>query len=187
MRSSALIVLISILLAGCGGGAGNTSGNKTAQNIDLTGKWKIVLNENQSAPYQTSSPDSNNTRIAVSLIQSGTTVQADTNQQIYGGNLACNIAGFNTWAVWGSWQTNRISFSSGQVINDVVTIVVQEGNRNLDSNQAVGSLTFTGTVQPDGTLSGTLTDGCTLTNGSPTTNIQWNATKLSAFPPTTWP
>lgn len=170
-----LAFMALVLLAGC---------NAAKQvNANVAGKWKIVLGENQSAAYQTT--DTTPTAIAISLKQSDSILFADTTQKIWAGNTACKGVSGSWWSLSGGWNPNPIgiaSLDSGLVSVNSVSLNFTEGV----PGSASGQLKLIGTVQSDGSLSGTLTDSCTMTSGNPT-NSTWTAQRLSSYPPVVWP
>lgn len=178
-----LALLVLLFAIGCGGGGGGGSPNPSP-NPNFAGQWKIVLGENQSAVFQ--SVDANDTAIAISLTQSGTFLSTDPNQEIWAGNTACNVpAGW--WYLDGGWNNGILSLDagSGQVSGQTVNLTLTESRGATFAG--TGQLKLNGILHADGSISGTLTDSCILTNGNPTQGVSWAATRISIFPPTSWP
>ena len=159
-------------------------------NVNVAGNWKIVLGENQSAAFQ--SGDTNDSRIALGIAQAGSTLSATPDQDVWTGNIGCGSLGQQDWWwVNGGWNPTptggyqRISLDpGGWAVGNNLSFVLTETN---GPGTATGKLSFTGTVQADGSMAGTLTDSCIQTNSAPTANVAWTATKLANFPPTSWP
>jgi hypothetical protein len=175
-----LAPLALLFAAGCGG----SGGSNPSTNADFTGRWKVVLGENQSAVFQSS--DTNDTEIALSLTQSGTFLSTEPNQDIWAGNTACNVpAGW--WFLDGGWENGILSLDagSGQVSGQTVNLTLTESRGATFAG--TGQLKLNGTLKADGSISGTVTDSCIPTSGNPTPGVSWTATKISIFPPTSWP
>jgi hypothetical protein len=189
VKYSILLFILAIFSTSCGGNSSN--GGNVSHDANVAGNWKIVLGENQSAAFQNGG-DTNDSRIAIGFNQSGPALLPLSNQDVWTGNIGCGSVGQSGW--WwinGAWNptptggSQRISLDSGGVVtaNTVAFVFTETGGPTT----ATGKLTFTGTVHADGSMSGTLIDGCILTNGVPTSNITWNATRMASFPPTSWP
>jgi hypothetical protein len=180
--SAAALILFAITL-GCGSGSSNNG--KGPSNANIAGNWKIVLAENQAAIFPTTA-DNNDTRIAIVFTQSGSILATDPNQEIWAGNVACEGPGGGFWSAWGGWVSQDFSLESGaQVSGQAVSFTLRESQLGVTSS--TGELTFTGAVQVDGSIAGTVTDSCVLTNGNPTANVNWSASTMTTFPPTLWP
>jgi hypothetical protein len=189
------ICLLLAAISGCGGSAA-TPPNPTptptptpsaspspsptpTPNAQVAGTWKILLSENQSAAFQSINPDTNTTRIEIRLLQSDTILQADNTQLVWYGNVGCGTPGVSFWAFWGGWENRFLSLASGQVSGNSVSLVIDE---NEGANQPSGQLKLLGTVQADGSISGTVTDTCINATG-----VTFTATQTTAFPPSAWP
>ena len=190
-----LILGVSLLSVGCGGGS--SGGGSTSRLAQVQGNWKIVLSENQAAiiaaKHSVSSPiDPNPTEIAISLNQSNAIVT--TSETLYTGNTGCDLNG-SWWYATGpynsGWEygTYSFAFDSGLVSGNTVTLTLIEA-ASFQGGQPTapnGQLKLLGTVQADGSIKGTLTDGCVLDSNGNMSNQTFTATHISTFPPTTWP
>jgi hypothetical protein len=189
-----VLLLLPGLTIGCGGGKTNTPAPNFA---NVAGSWKIVLSENQAsivaaAKSPSASIDPNPTEIAVVLTQSSGILSSSSG--IYLGNTGCDTSSswwYNTGPYNGAWDsvTYGFNFGSGQVSENTVTLTLAEA-MSFQGGQPVGSsgtLTLLGTVQSDGTISGTLTDSCVLDATGKPTNQTFAAAKIVTFPPTVWP
>jgi hypothetical protein len=185
------LTLLLLALLGCGGSTSSPSPTPTPtplssptptptpQNAQVAGTWKILLSENQSAGFQSINPDTNSTRIEMKLLQSDAILQADSTQLIWYGNVGCGSAATGTWAFWGGWDNRFLSLTSGQVSGNSVSLVITESE---GANQPSGQLKLTGTLQPDGSIAGSVIDTCINA-----TSVTFTATQTTAFPPSAWP
>ena len=174
--------LLLLAMSGCGGNTSMSPGpspTPTPQNAQVAGTWEILLSENQSAAFQSVNPDTNTTRIEMKLVQSDTILQTDNTQVLWYGNVGCGTPGGQFWAFWGGWENRFLSLTSGQVAGNSVSLVIDETEF---ANQPSGQLKLIGTVQPDGSISGTVADTCINATG-----VTFTATKIAAFPPSNWP
>lgn len=174
-RSCLQIALLTVTLSflGCGGGGGSATATP-----NLSGIWNIQLSENQFNVLSTSgSPVSGTTQIDISLVQSGGVLSAQST--IPAMNVGCRKGG--SWAGQsGGWlttigTTTIFTFNTGTLVDQTVNISLTE-SVPAPGGLVAGTLVFTGTVQSDGSLAGSVTDGCT---GSSAT---WTATKITALP-----
>lgn len=167
------LVTLTLSFLGCGGGAG--SGTATP---NLSGIWNIQLSENQyNVLSSAGSPATGTTEIDISVVQSGGVLSAQSN--IPGMNVGCRKGG--SWAAQsGGWlttigTTTIFTFNTGTLVDLTANISLTE-SVPAPGGLVAGTLVFTGTVQSDGSLAGSVTDGCT---GSSAT---WTATKITALP-----
>jgi hypothetical protein len=158
-------------LTGCGGGG---SGTETP---NLSGMWNIQLSENQAQliintlNYPAPAPVSTGlTQIDIDLVQSGGVLSAQPT--IPAMNVGCRQGG---WWDSGEWITTWtvFTFNAGTFVGQTLNISLAETGHATSQS---GTLVFTGTVQSDGSLAGSVTDSCT---GSSAT---WTATKITALP-----
>ena len=164
---------------GCGGsGSGTAAVPKTP---NLNGIWNIQLSENQAQliintlNYPSPAPVSTGvTQIDIDLVQSGGVLSAQTS--IPAMNVGCR-SGNSGQAWWqsGAWITTLtvFTFETGTLVDQTLNISLTETGQ---ATQSGGTLVFTGAVQPDGSLAGSVTDSCTGTSAT------WTATRISALP-----
>ena len=193
MKSLFLCIVLILVLLGCGGSSSSNSTTSPA-NANLAGTWKVVLNENQAAMVVAtedlnSQIDSNNTEIELSLTQSGAFLSLASGTNIYSGNAGCAKGANWWWYSSGGWnfQTYSFRFTSGQVSATSVNLVFEEAMSETQETQEEGALTLEGTVNADGSISGTATDNCVLTSGGLPTTVTFLANKITTFPPSSWP
>ena len=197
MKSGVCILAVALCLVGCGGSNSGTPVNSSGNSV-VSGTWKLTLNENQAQivatkhnPAQT--VDANPTAIAISLTQSDAFLSLAPSTTIYDGNVGCDNNN-NWWNLTltsgpGNWEYGTYSFDfvSGQVSGKTVNLVLNERMGANDTSSAHGPLTFQGTVQTDGSISGTVADSCILTQSGQPTSVSFKATRISTFPPIAWP
>lgn len=192
----ALVLCFSLsLVAGCGS-SNTTQSNNSSSLAQVQGDWKIVLSENQAevigVRHSVSMPiDSNPTQIAISLQQSNGIL--DTAKPVYAGNTGCEARDGDWWYLTGpynnGWEygTYAFDFDSGLVSGNTVTISLKEGRSFHAGQPPDGQIKLLGTFQANGSIKGTVTDGCVLDgNGNPTSQT-FTATRMSTFPPVVWP
>jgi len=168
------LVAFVLSLAGCGGGGSSTTPS-TPKTPNLNGAWNIQLSENQAEiiiqtlNYPAPAPVSTGqTEIDINLVQSGGVLSAQSN--IPAMNIGCRQGGASEWQS-GGWLFQNFTFSTGTLVNEALNISLAENVNKID-----GTLVFTGTIQPDGSLAGTVADSCT---GNQAT---WAATRILALP-----
>lgn len=179
MGRSRLPITLSALagsLLGCGGGGGGSATMPATAN--LTGIWNIQLSENQYNVLSSAGAQATGvTEIDVSLAQSGGVLSAQPN--IPAMNVGCRNGG--SWAAQsGGWLTaittvTIFAFNTGTLVDQTVNVSLTETIPG-PGGPLDGTLAFTGTVQSDGSLAGSVTDGCTGTSAT------WTGTRISALP-----
>ena len=174
-----LCSLLLIFFASCGGG--NMGGSSGTDSTDLTGNWQIQLSYAESSDVGGSAPDGNTViKIPLSQAAKGSSVLSSSGQA-YGDDVGCNGMAGNFWSMQGGFNP-VVFFQSGQVQNKTLSLVVQVSQQATPpSNTAHGQLMFTGMVNADGSLSGTVTDQCDVSNGQLKQGT-WTAHQISSIP-----
>jgi len=182
-KSVSIFVFLAFTLSflGCGGSGSSKAFTSTPATPNLNGIWNIQLSENQaqliinSLNYPPPAPVSPGiTKIDIELVQSGGVLSALTS--IPAMNVGC-LLGTSGAAWWqsGGWITTLtiFTFNTGTLVGQNVNISLAEKGQ---ATQSSGTLVFTGTVQSDGSLAGSVTDSCTKSSAT------WTATQISALP-----
>jgi hypothetical protein len=180
-RASVRIVLFSflcscVLLTACGGGSSHNSTQTVNTSFDASGVWYFTLSENQAAPHSNGP-----TQIAMSLTQTAPGAGfLTTAGSGYGYSAACYVSQGVFWWFGDGWNPNTFQLSRGSVTNGSISLELNEAlNGNISDNSAHGLVTLTGTLQPDGSLSGTGIDGC---SSPANAQFQWTAKRGTALP-----
>jgi hypothetical protein len=171
VKSTIATFVASLLLVGC---SAVKQTNQTQPAINLTGDWQFTLNENQDDHFIPGS-SAGNTLIDIALTQNGSTLTAQTTPEPNGIDVlsqawiefpGCGVppnerARFN-------WDTSASSEFSGSQTGRSFTSQMMEAENDQGANSGSvegAQLTLTGTINSDGTISGSLNDGCTKTQG----------------------
>jgi hypothetical protein len=168
MTSKAAYVLLlgALIYIGCGSGGG--SGRSPQSSLDISGAWRITLSTSQAHIVDPRAP-SDPTAMEIKLKQMAPgNGLLQVNDPVYAFGTGCKSSGGSFW--WSSAVFEPVmQFVQGSVANGSVGFQLSEGQ----TLSATGTLIFTGRYNSDGTMSGSLTDGCTLQNAT------WTATRIS--------
>jgi hypothetical protein len=170
-------VLALPLIQGCGS---NSDIARSQENV--SGVWEITLSETQSTEVGGQAPDGP-TKIEIQIIQlaNGGSVLTSSGG-VYGDDIGCDAnpsGGNGFWWAGGGWNS-WLSFALGTVQLNTIALTLNESQGETGTGSH-GQLMFTGTINPDGTMSGDVTDSCVLVNWSPT-QATWTAAKISTLP-----
>lgn len=169
-------VAFVLLMSGCGGGGSSTPPPTTPGPSSVAGAWDIDLGTSQNARFVSGTP--NNTHVAINFTQDGGVL--NTSQPLFWKNTGCGTLE-NWWASTSSdWTTGSFGFKymTGTVSGQTVQFTLFEAmSLTNPTDNPHGQVVFTGNVSANGTMSGTLVDGC---NNNASSN--WTATRMTVLP-----
>ena len=176
-----ILALLTLACVGCGGsGNVNANGNGSSStppptqpsNSTINGFWYINMGTSQAGRHI--NPNPGPTEIGISLVQNGSVLTTD--KPVYSINTACEGPG-SIWSTAGGWNSAMASFvfESGALVGHTVTFTLNETKDvNDPTGAAHGEVMLTGNWNADGTMSGTLIDGCNANASS-----DWTASRTA--------
>ena len=188
-----LLCAVASLAPGCGGGSVSstttttttttTTSNPPSNAVGISGTWSFKLSYDQAAALGANVAAGTVTKITVPLTQdvAGSTSTLSSSSAIVGSDLGCK-APTSSWIAVGAGTRADFTITSGTLQSSAVNLTLHEfSSATLPPGVtlAEGNMTFMGTLNPDGTMSGSMMDTCVLDASNNAKQGTWTATKIS--------
>jgi hypothetical protein len=124
------------------------------------------------------------TRVTVILTQdvAGSTSTISSSAGGSGNDLACTSPAAGTWSTPGASTLSGFTLTSGTIQSSAINLTLHEFANFVNVPPGItlptGTMTFMGTLNADGTMSGTTTDTCVLDANGDAKQGTWTAVKI---------